>query len=56
MARPGLIALMILFAIVNFTTEMSYVLFTPLFLSFASPPRSAQRFRWAVSVICSGVS
>jgi MFS family permease len=28
---------MIVFAIANFTTEMSLVLFTPLFLSFASP-------------------
>lgn len=36
-ARSGLFALMILFAIANFTTEMSLVLFTPLFLSFASP-------------------
>ncbi len=35
-ARPGLFALMVLFAIANFTTEMSMVLFTPLFLSFAS--------------------
>lgn len=36
-ARTGLFALMVLFAISNFTTEMSLVLFTPLFLSFASP-------------------
>jgi MFS transporter, DHA3 family, macrolide efflux protein len=36
-ARSGLFALMIVFAIANFTTEMSLVLFTPLFLSFASP-------------------
>jgi DHA3 family macrolide efflux protein-like MFS transporter len=36
-ARSGLFALMILFAISNFTTEMGLVLFTPLFLSFASP-------------------
>jgi DHA3 family macrolide efflux protein-like MFS transporter len=36
MARPGLSALMSLFAISNFTTEMTVVLFTPLILSFAS--------------------
>jgi MFS transporter, DHA3 family, macrolide efflux protein len=36
-ARPGLLGLMLLFAVANFTTEMSMVLFTPLFLSFASP-------------------
>jgi len=36
MARPGLSALMVLFAICNFTTEMTVVLFTPLILSFAS--------------------
>jgi MFS family permease len=36
-ARSGLFALLIVFAISNFTTEMSLVLFTPLFLSFASP-------------------
>ena len=36
MARPGLSALMLLFAISNFTTEMTVVLFTPLILSFAS--------------------
>jgi DHA3 family macrolide efflux protein-like MFS transporter len=36
MARPGLAALMLLFAFTNFTTEMTVVLFTPLILSFAS--------------------
>lgn len=36
MARPGLSALMLLFAIANFITEMTVVLFTPLILSFAS--------------------
>lgn len=36
-ARAGLFALMVLFAISSFTTEMSLVLFTPLVLSFASP-------------------
>jgi DHA3 family macrolide efflux protein-like MFS transporter len=36
MARPGLAALMVLFAVSNFTTEMTVVLFTPLILSFAS--------------------
>jgi hypothetical protein len=35
-ARPGLAALMMLFAIANFITEMTVVLFTPLILSFAS--------------------
>jgi len=35
-ARPGLAALMVLFALSNFTTEMTVVLFTPLILSFAS--------------------
>ncbi len=35
-ARPGLAALMLLFAISNFTTEMTVVLFTPLVLSFAN--------------------
>ncbi len=36
MARPGLAALMLLFALSNFTTEMTVVLFTPLILSFAT--------------------
>ena len=36
MARPGLAALMLLFALSNFTTEMTVVLFTPFILSFAS--------------------
>jgi MFS family permease len=36
-ARAGLLALMIFFSIANFTMQMSEVLFTPLFLSFASP-------------------
>jgi hypothetical protein len=36
MARPGLAALMALFSITNFMTEMTVVLFTPLILSFAS--------------------
>ena len=36
MARPGLAALMVLFAISSFTTEMTVVLFTPLILSFGS--------------------
>jgi DHA3 family macrolide efflux protein-like MFS transporter len=36
MARPGLAALMLLFSLANFTTEMTVVLFTPLILSFAS--------------------
>ena len=36
MARPGLAALMLLFALSNFTTEMTVVLFTPLILSFGS--------------------
>jgi len=35
--RPGLVALIVLFAFANFTTEMSLVLFTPLLLSFTSP-------------------
>ncbi len=34
--RPGLAVLMGLFAITNFTTEMTVVLFTPLILSFGS--------------------
>src|SRR5512136_2700250 len=36
MARPGLAALMLLFSVSNFTTEMTVVLFTPLILSFAT--------------------
>ena len=36
LARPGLAALMLLFAASNFTTEMTVVLFTPLILSFAT--------------------
>src|SRR5512136_2990779 len=36
MARPGLAALMLLFALSSFTTEMTVVLFTPLILSFTS--------------------
>lgn len=36
MARPGLVALMALFAIANFITEMTVVLFTPLILSFGT--------------------
>jgi MFS family permease len=36
MGRPGLAALMLLFALSNFTTEMTVVLFTPLILSFAT--------------------
>jgi len=36
MARPGLASLMLLFALSNFTTEMTVVLFTPLILSFAT--------------------
>ena len=36
MARPGLAALMALFSITNFTTEMTVVLFTPLVLSFGT--------------------
>ncbi len=36
MARPGLAALTLLFALSSFTTEMTVVLFTPLILSFAS--------------------
>jgi MFS transporter, DHA3 family, macrolide efflux protein len=36
MARPGLAALMLLFSLANFTTEMTVVLFTPLILSFGS--------------------
>jgi MFS transporter, DHA3 family, macrolide efflux protein len=35
-ARPGLAALMLLFALSGFTTEMTVVLFTPLILSFAT--------------------
>ncbi len=35
-ARPGLAALMLLFALSNFTTEMTVVLFTPLILSFGT--------------------
>jgi MFS family permease len=34
--RPGLAALMLLFAISNFTTEMTVVLFTPLILAFGT--------------------
>ena len=36
MARPGLAALMVLFALSSFTTEMTVVLFTPLILSFGN--------------------
>jgi MFS transporter, DHA3 family, macrolide efflux protein len=36
MGRPGLAALMLLFSLSNFTTEMTVVLFTPLILSFAT--------------------
>jgi MFS transporter, DHA3 family, macrolide efflux protein len=36
MARPGLAALMLLFAASNFATEMTVVLFTPLILSFGT--------------------
>jgi DHA3 family macrolide efflux protein-like MFS transporter len=36
MGRPSLAALMLLFAVSNFTTEMTVVLFTPLILSFAT--------------------
>jgi MFS transporter, DHA3 family, macrolide efflux protein len=36
MARPGLAALMLLFSVTNFTTEMTVVLFTPLILSFGT--------------------
>jgi MFS family permease len=36
MARPGLAALMVLFALSGFTTEMTVVLYTPLILSFGS--------------------
>jgi DHA3 family macrolide efflux protein-like MFS transporter len=36
MARPGLAALMLLFALSSFTTEMTVVLFTPLILSFGT--------------------
>jgi len=36
MGRPGLAALMLLFALSNFTTEMTVVLFTPLILSFGT--------------------
>jgi len=36
-ARAGLFSLMVYFSIANFTMQMSEVLFTPLFLSFASP-------------------
>jgi DHA3 family macrolide efflux protein-like MFS transporter len=36
MARPGLAALMLLFALSNFTTEMTVVLFTPLILAFGT--------------------
>jgi DHA3 family macrolide efflux protein-like MFS transporter len=36
MARPGLAALMLLFALSGFTTEMTVVLFTPLILSFGN--------------------
>jgi MFS transporter, DHA3 family, macrolide efflux protein len=36
MARPGLAALMLLFALSGFTTEMTVVLFTPLILSFGT--------------------
>lgn len=35
-ARPGLAALMLLFALSSFTTEMTVVLYTPLILSFGS--------------------
>ena len=36
MRRPGLAALMLLFALSSFTTEMTVVLFTPLILSFGN--------------------
>src|SRR5512141_2837154 len=36
MARPGLAALTLLFALSSFTTEMTVVLFTPLILSFGT--------------------
>jgi DHA3 family macrolide efflux protein-like MFS transporter len=50
MARPGLAALMMLFAIANFITEMTVVLFTPLILSFAS----AAQLGLAMSLSSSG--
>jgi len=36
LGRPGLAALMLLFALSSFTTEMTVVLFTPLILSFGT--------------------
>src|SRR5439155_17779739 len=37
LARSGLAALLVMFAAVNFCTELASVLFTPLVLSFATP-------------------
>jgi MFS family permease len=50
MARPGLASLMMLFAIANFITEMTVVLFTPLILSFTS----AAQLGLAMSLSSSG--
>ena len=50
MARPGLAALMLLFAISNFTTEMTVVLFAPLILSFGT----TAQLGLAMSLISSG--
>jgi MFS family permease len=50
MARPGLAALMVLFAFTNFTTEMTVVLFTPLILSFANTAKLGM----AMSLCASG--
>jgi MFS family permease len=50
MARPGLAALMLLFASSNFTTEMTVVLFTPLILAFATTAKLGM----AMSLCASG--
>jgi MFS transporter, DHA3 family, macrolide efflux protein len=50
MARPGLAALMLLFALSSFTTEMTVVLFTPLILSFGT----TSQLGMAMSLCASG--
>jgi MFS transporter, DHA3 family, macrolide efflux protein len=50
MARPGLAALMLLFALSSFTTEMTVVLFTPLILSFGN----TSQLGMAMSLCASG--
>jgi MFS transporter, DHA3 family, macrolide efflux protein len=49
-ARPGLAALMLLFALCSFATEMTVVLFTPLILSFGT----TSQLGMAMSLCASG--